>query len=223
MTPNQIRVLIADDHTVVSEALSLCLDREPDMRVVGTARTGRETLRLTLDMTPDVLLLDLRLPDLDGLQVLSAIQAANDRPVVLCLTAFPSEDHLRRALALGASGFLSKDIGLHLIPAVVRTALSGKAVVVSGSLSDSMLRPAEDLSIRQSEPVRMDGIDLSEEEVQMLDMLAEGLDNSEIGQRLSLSGRTVKARLARVYKRIGVRHRTEAVIWAVDRGIVAES
>lgn len=220
MPSDYIKVLIADDHEVIREALTLCLEREHDMRVVGEAGDGREALRMTLDTSPDVLLLDLRLPGLDGLQVLAALTSASSRPAVLLMTAHPNDQYLYDALMLGAAGFLTKDIGLRMVPDVVRTALSGKTVIVSPTFPESLGR----LAAHESDRTRhlTSDVDLSELQLGILPLLAEGFSNNEIGEKLSINNRAVRAHLTAIYEQIGVRHRTEAVIWAEEQGLIPE-
>ncbi len=221
MTLEPIRVLIADDHEIICEALTLCLEREHDIVVIGTAKDGRETLRRTFEETPDVILLDLRLPELDGLQVLSALQSSSSRPAILIMTAHPDEQDMYEALTLGAAGFLTKDIGLRLIPDVIRTALTGKSVVVSSTFPDRIERWSHTDAGQRLH--RGEAVELTDEQLRILALLAKGLTNDEIGSRLSISVRAVKTRLSALYRKIGVRHRTEAVIWAEEQGFVPES
>lgn len=222
MSKEQIRVLIADDHPMMGEALKLWLEKQEDISVVGSATSGRQTLSQLAEKRPDVLLLDVKMPDMDGLQVLSALTSFDHKPIVLMLTSYPTSKYLSHSLTLGAAGFLSKDMGLHRIPQAIREALNGKTVVDRAATQETFESSRRIVSTK-TEHQEQEDIALADEQIQLLTMLAEGMSNTAIGEKLLVSPRTVRTKLARLYSTIGVKHRVQAVVWAISQGLVPGS
>ncbi len=210
-----IRILLADDEELVRTGLRMILRSEPDLEIVGEAVNGEDALRKVSELAPDVLLLDLRMPDGDGLAVLRSLPAGA-LPVVV-LTTFDTDANVQEALLAGAAGFLLKDAPAAQLVAAVRAAASGDAV-----LSRSVARRVvERLPHQQavSRPAAVEG--LTEREQEVLTLIADGCSNAEIAQRLHIVEGTVKTHVARILMKLGVRDRLQAVVAAYRAGLVA--
>ena len=212
---SKIRVLIADDHTLFVEGLNLVLNRD-GVQVVGSCRTGRQTVELTSQLEPHVVLLDIRMPDMDGLQALAAIKAASPETSVIILTSYNTPEYITRAISLGAAGYLMKDTTSEGVINAIRTVASGEAILDMEIL---------ELVIKElSEATRPTGLRdeipaLTPQEVRVLQLITEGLDNGTIAEILSLSPNTVKSHVRNIFSKLGVSDRTQAAIWAIRRGL----
>ena len=212
-----ITVLIAHDHGVVREGLRTLLNRE-GMRVVGEARTGKEAVTLTRELQPRVVLLDVRMPDGDGLEALAAIKAAQPQVSVIMLTVYTNPAYLARAVASGAAGYLSKEVDPELIPRAVQAAANGEDL-----LDRTVLKAALANFSEMDLPARGDGPpleDLTEREATVLRLIAEGLNNEEISDLLVVGLSTVKTHVNHIFRKLGVSDRTQAALWAIRQGIV---
>ncbi|MBN2554821.1 MAG: response regulator transcription factor [Anaerolineales bacterium] len=199
-----IRVLIADDHSVVSDGLTLGLEKQDDFEVLGSTRSGLATLQKVRELRPDLLLLDLNMPDLDGFHVLSELGRTTYKPFVLVLTSYHNPDYLIRAMALGADGYLSKDVDLAtLIDALRRVARGEKAI-------DPLIPAAYEEDVQRSQER---GETLTVQERHILRLLAEGKRNDDISEELSISGNTLKTHLRHIYRKLNVEDRTQAAVW----------
>ena len=212
-----IRVLLADDEQLIREGLRLILGLQPDIEVVGEAADGVEALRLAAELTPDVLLADIRMPRLDGLEVTERLADRDVRPRVLILTTFDADEYLYRALKAGASGFLLKDVPRGQLLHAVRVVAAG----------DELLSPAitRRLVERFMSPppagrgvLRLDR--LTPRETDVLRLVGSGLSNAEIATTLFLSEATVKTHLAHVFTKLDLRDRAQAVVVAYESGLV---
>ncbi len=212
-----IRVLIADDEELVRDGLRMILRNEADLEVVGEARDGEEALALAKRLRPDVVLMDIRMPRMDGLEATRRLRASDGSRVVV-LTTFDLDEHVFRALRAGASGFLLKDTpAAHLITAI-RVAAAGEALLapsVTRRLIEAFVGRPE-VSVRG----RLDELTTREEEV--LRLIARGLSNAEIAAELTVGEATVKTHVARVLSKLGVRDRVQAVVAAYETGLVSE-
>ena len=208
--PAMIRVVIADDHGVIRDGLRHLLEEAPDIEVVGSAADGAEALSLAQALSPDVVLMDLQMPVLDGVEATRRIRAEVPGTDVLVLTSFSDGERIIEALDAGAVGYLLKDAE----PEVV---LEGIRAVQRG---DSPLHPraARELLTARS-GVRPEAPQLSARETEVLRLVALGLANKQIGRRLGISERTVKAHLTSVFHRLDVSDRTQAALWAQRHGI----
>jgi DNA-binding NarL/FixJ family response regulator len=214
---DSITVLIADDHGVVREGLRAMLERE-GLHVVGEARTGREAIALAESLSPKVVLLDIRMPDLDGLQALAAIKAARPETSVIMLTSHANPGYLARAVAHGAAGFLSKEVDPDRIPAAVRAAASGDHLLDPALLRAALASAAvESPVVADSESLPHDL--LTDAETRVLRLLAEGLDNDGIAAALNLSVNTIKTHIRHIFEKLNVSDRTQAALWAVRHGL----
>ncbi|MBI4787299.1 MAG: response regulator transcription factor [Chloroflexi bacterium] len=212
-----ITVLIADDHGVVREGLRTLLERE-GLRVVGEARTGREAIALTESLAPQVVLLDIRMPDLDGLQALAAIKAARPETSVIVLTSHANPGYLARAVAHGAAGFLSKEVDPARIPVAVRAAATGEHLLDPTLLRAALASAATETPIApelDTPPADL----LTDSETRVLRLLAEGLDNETMAASLNLSVNTVKTHIRHIFEKLNLSDRTQAALWALRHGI----
>jgi DNA-binding NarL/FixJ family response regulator len=212
MTSNSqlIRVLVVDDHPVVRHGLIAIMGYEPDIEVVGDAADGEEAVRLILERRPDVVLLDLRLPKLDGVEVMRQVRAQAPQVRFLVLTTYDTDEYIGPALAAGAQGYLLKDALPDELARGVRAVMRGAAA----------LEPevAARLLERMAEGER--GDELSERELEVLRLLVAGASNKSLAVQLNLSENTIKTHISRIFAKLGVQSRAEAVAVALQRGLV---
>jgi DNA-binding NarL/FixJ family response regulator len=210
-----IRVLIADDQTLVRAGFRLILGEEEDLEVVGDAPDGLEAVRLATERHPDVVLMDVRMPELDGIEATRRIVVDEASPRVLVLTTFGLDEYVVEALRAGASGFLLKDAPEDQLLAGIRVVADGGSLfapAVTRTLLERFVTP-------RTAPVP--GIDqLTSRELEVLRLLARGLSNSEIAKDLFLSDHTVKAHVAHILTKLDLRDRTQAVVAAYESGTV---
>ena len=206
-----IRVFLLDDHEVVRRGVHDLLDAEPDLQVAGEASTCEQALVRGPALRPDVAILDIRLPDGDGITVCRALRSAMPGLACLMLTSFDDDDALLDAIMAGAAGYVLKQIkGSDLVEAV-RTVASGQSMLdpaTTARLMSSLRGPAEDET--EAEDPRLAG--LSERERQILDLIGDGLTNRQIGKRLYLSEKTVKNHISRLLAKLGVERRIQAAV-----------
>jgi DNA-binding NarL/FixJ family response regulator len=210
MNDPMIRVLVVDDHPVVRQGLSAMLRWEPDLEIVGEAADGQEAVRLILEQRPDVVLLDLRLPGLSGVEVMRQVRAQAPAVRFLVLTTYDTDMYIAPALAAGARGYLLKDATPDELMNGVRSVMQGRAA----------LEPAVAARMLERMSGSEAGGELSERELEVLRLLVAGASNKGIAQRLSLSENTVKAHLSHIFNKLGVQSRAEAVAAALQRGLV---
>jgi DNA-binding NarL/FixJ family response regulator len=201
------RLMLVDDHPVVRQGLSSFLELQQDLQVVAEAGSLAEARRLAGENRLDLVLLDLQLPDGNGLTLIPELLALPEAPRVLVLTSFLDEDFVREAVKRGASGYLLKHAGTGLLLDGVRAALRGELPLDPGAVR-LLARPRQD-------PLSP----LTAREREALTLLAEGLSNRGIAGRMGVSEKTVKAHLGNVFAKLGVRDRTQAALWAKDQGL----
>ena len=210
------RVLLVDDEELVRTGLRMILDAEPDLTVVGDAADGVEALARLRELAPDVVLMDIRMPRMDGLEATRRMVTQSDAKVVV-LTTFDLDEHVYAALAAGASGFLLKDAPATQLVHAIRVAAAGDALLAPSVTRRLIARFAENrISARPQLPT-----DLTPRETEVLTLLAEGLSNTEIAERLVVGDATVKTHVARVLAKLGVRDRVQAVVLAYRSGLVS--
>ncbi|HWD79001.1 MAG TPA: response regulator transcription factor [Kribbella sp.] len=214
---DKIRVLVADDQTLVRTGFRVILEAEGDIEVVAEADTGTAAVRQAQLVAPDVVLMDIRMPELDGLSATEQIRRQPDPPTVIVLTTFDQNEYVYRALRAGAAGFLLKDSPSSRLIAAVRAAATG----------DSLIEPAitRRLVERYVEPVEPKGMPpelatLTERELDVLRLIASGLSNAEIAAELVVAETTVKTHVARLLTKLGIRDRVQAVVVAYRTGFV---
>jgi DNA-binding NarL/FixJ family response regulator len=213
-----IRIVLADDQALVRTGFKLLLDLQPDLRVVGEAADGVETIAAVRAEQPDVVLMDIRMPVMDGLEATRRLVASGSPCRILMLTTFDLDEYVYEAMRVGASGFLLKDVGHELFLAGVRTVAAGQALVapsVTRRLVEQFVRrPPRGLG-PPAELAR-----LTDRELDVLRLLAAGMSNAEIAETLVVSGQTVKSHVAHVLAKLHLRDRVQAVVMAYETGLV---
>jgi two-component system, NarL family, response regulator len=204
--PMGIRVLTADDHAMVRAGIAAMIANEPDMAVVAEAADGAEAVTLYRAYEPDVVLMDLRMPKLDGVSAIQAIRSAHPTAHIVALTTYDGDTDIHRALSAGACGYLVKDVLVGELVRTIRSAAAGKRVIP----------PAVASRLAEFTP----RIDLTEREVEILRLVAKGLRNKVIARVIGRTEGTVKVHLQNILEKLGVEDRTEAVTLALQRGII---
>jgi DNA-binding NarL/FixJ family response regulator len=215
-----VRVIVADDHQVIRTGYAALLDTQPDFTVVGTACDGAEAVSICRELSPDIVLMDVRMPGMDGIEATRQLtESTVDGPRVLILTTFDLDEYVYDALRAGASGFLLKDVTAERLFDAVRVIAAGEALlaptVTRRLISEfAQLRPKPDA--RPTAALAT----LTPRETQVLRLVAEGLSNVEIAARLVVTEETVKTHVSRVLNKLGLRDRTQAVVTAYESGLV---
>ncbi|MFF8380796.1 response regulator [Streptomyces sp. NPDC015661] len=213
-----IRVLLVDDQPLVRAGLRVLMADTPDIEVAGEAGTGTEAVALARELGPDVVVMDVRMPGMDGIEATRIVTAGPGAPRVLVLTTFDDDEYVYGALRSGASGFLVKDMALDDILAAIRVVASGDALIAPGVTR----RLIEEFAARP-EPARRPshGLDaVTEREREVLTLVGRGLSNGEIAERLHISTATAKAHVARLFTKLNARDRVQLVIVAYETGLV---
>ena len=233
-----VRVLVVDDQRIVREGLALLLRTTAGVELVGAAENGRQALDLVAELAPDVVLMDLRMPELDGVEATRAIRAAHPAVQVIVLTTYSDDDSVFAALRAGARGYLTKDAEADDLARAIQRVHAGKAMLDSdvqarlldrldtspagtgAAASDTSAAPALD----DGQPAPLVGAvafpdDLTSREVEVLTLIAQGLSNAEIARRLVVSEATVKTHINRLFAKTGVRDRAQAVRYAYQHGL----
>jgi len=214
-----IRILIVDDHTVVRDGLSSMLRREPDFEVVGEAADGIGAVEQATSLEPDVILMDLRMPRLDGVEAMRRIGLQSQKPVkFIVLTTYDSDEYIFDAITAGAKGYLLKDTSREELFRAVRTVSKGESLIEPGVAAKVLDRLAQ---ISRQDTRLSDPADtLSAREIEVLQQIAHGAANKEIAINLTISESTVKTHVANIFTKLDASHRTEAVTKALQRGII---
>jgi DNA-binding NarL/FixJ family response regulator len=226
-----VRIVLADDQTLLRKGFRMILEAEADLEIVGEAPDGADAVRLALLYRPDVVLMDVRMPVLDGIEATRAITAATtgDETRVLILTTFDLDEYAFSALRAGASGFLLKDVPPAELVSAIRTVAHGDAVVsprVTRRLLEEYADQLPDLADATGAPADGDAAEnvalatLTEREREVLLAVADGLSNAEIAERLYVSEATVKSHVGRLLAKLGLRDRVQAVVFAFQSGLV---
>ena len=212
-----IRVLVADDQDIVRTGLRMILDAQPGIEVVGEAADGREALELATSLRPDVCLFDIRMPELDGIELTRRLAGPDvaDPLAIVIITTFDLDEYVHGALKAGARGFLLKDAGPDLLAQAMRSAASGDALIAPSVTARLLSRFAE-LDTSSGEPPGQPLDPLTEREEQVLVTVARGRTNAEIADELSISLSTVKSHLAALMQKLGARNRVELAMWAYE-------
>ena len=214
-----VRIIVADDHHVVRTGFAALLDTQPDFTVVGTACDGAEAVRICRELSPDVALMDVRMPVMDGIEATRQL-AGPIGPRILILTTFDLDQYVYDALCAGASGFLLKDVTAERLFDAVRIIAAGEALLAPAVtrrliIEFTRLRPKP-----EGAPPTAALATLTPRETQVLRLVAEGLSNTEIAGRLVVTEETVKTHVSRMLSKLGLRDRTQAVVTAYETGLV---
>ena len=209
-----IRVLIADDHPIVRQGIVAVVDRERDIEVVGEASNGHEAVEMTASLEPDIVLMDMKMPEMDGVEATAHITNTAPNAAVIILTTFDTDDYIFRGLKAGARGYLLKDSPPSELIGAIRTVHSGESMIeprVAGRLLDQFTRSSSEDASQDS---------LSPRETEVVRLMASGATNKEIAARLNIGESTVKTHIVHLFTKLGVNDRTGAVMAAARRGIV---
>jgi two-component system NarL family response regulator len=206
ISAGSIRILIVDDHPVVRAGLASMLGTQEELELVGAARSGEEALRMLEEHRPDVLLLDLRMPGMSGVETLQALKTANRQVRVIILTNYETDEDIYRAVQAGAQGYLLKDTSLREMVEAIRAVHSGKRYIprhIASRLAERMVRT-----------------NLTSRELEILKMLSKGPTNKQIGHALGISDNTVRNHVLKIIEKLEVSDRTEAATTAIQRGLI---
>jgi DNA-binding NarL/FixJ family response regulator len=213
-----VKIVVADDHEVVRAGFAALLDTQPDFTVVGTASDGAEAVKISRELRPDVVLMDVRMPGTDGIEATRQLTAGADGPHVIILTTFDLDEYVYDALCAGASGFLLKDVTGERLFDAVRVVAVGEALLAP-AVTRRLI--SEFARLRPTAPAPPAAVsELTPRETEVLRLLAEGLSNPEIADRLVITEETVKTHVSRVLHKLALRDRAQAVVLAYESGLV---
>lgn len=200
-----IRVLIVDDHVIVQQGLAFIINKQADMKVVGKAKDGLEAINLFRQIQPDITLMDLRMPEIDGVEAITTICAEFNTARIIVLTTYDSDEDIYRGLRAGAKGYLLKDCKPDELRTAIRTVYNGQQYIppnVGAKLAQRMSHP-----------------ELTDRELEILQLITQGMSNLDIGAALHITENTVKSNVNRILSKLGAKDRTQATIIALKRGI----
>ncbi|MEW1720978.1 response regulator transcription factor [Streptomyces sp. NPDC093109] len=218
-TANTIKVLIVDDQVMVREGFSVLLNAMPDIEVVGEAVNGRQAVGRVAALRPDVVLMDIRMPELNGIDATREIVAANADAKVLVLTTFDLDEYVYQALRAGASGFLLKDASARQLADGVRVVASGEALLAP-AVTRRLITEFARLAEMPKAPTMARIGELTERETEVLVLIAQGLSNAEIAEHLVVAESTIKTHVSRILVKLGLRDRTQAAVFAYEARLV---
>ncbi|MFG2481337.1 response regulator [Streptomyces virginiae] len=214
-----IKVMIADDQMMVRQGFTVLLNAQPDIEVVGQAVDGADAVAKVAELAPDVVLMDIRMPGMGGIEATSVITAVPDAAVkVLVLTTFDLDEYVYEALRAGASGFLLKDASADQLAEAVRVVAAGEALL-SPNITKRLITEFSRLGAPRA-PSRARIEALTERETEVLSLIAQGLSNAEISGHLVLAEQTVKTHVSRILVKLGLRDRTQAAVFAYETGLI---
>jgi two-component system response regulator NreC len=213
-----IRILLADDHTVVRDGLRALLEKQPDMAVVGEAADGRDSIRLAEEQSPDVVVMDIGMPNLNGIEATRRILAANPRTAVVMLSMHQDESYVLRSLKAGAKGYLLKDSLRSEVIDAIRAVFQGRSFLtrkVSRMLQEDYIRQLESRGLDDRYDL------LTDREREILQMVAEGKSNKEVANVLNISQTTVETHRGHILQKLGLHSVPELILYAVRKGIIS--
>ena len=211
-----IKILIADDHPVVREGLNAMISREPDFQVVGEAVNGLDAVDKARELKPDVILMDLRMPEMDGVEAIRLITISDPNTKFIILTTFSDDEYIFRGIEVGARAYLLKDAPREELFKAIRTVYEGESLiqpVVATRVLDRFVELTKQAQTRTHEI-------LTDREIEVLQLIAQGAANKEIASKLSISNSTVKTHIASIFQKLNTTDRTEAVTEAIKKGII---
>jgi len=208
-----IRYMIVDDQQIIREGLAGMLSRESDLNLVGMAEDGAEAVLKAHDLQPDIILMDLRMPRMDGVEAIKRIRKVCPHTKFIVLTVYDNDDFIFEAIRAGAKAYLMKDISREELIRVIHAVAEGQAYL-QPEITSRLLDKVSEL------PLPSESHSFSKREVEILQLLAQGLSNKEIAQQLTLSEHTIKTHVANIFAKLEVNNRAEAVLQAVKRGIL---
>ena len=215
-----IKILVADDHLIIRQGLRLILETEDDFELIGEASDGAEALRLCADLHPDVVLMDLRMPGMDGLTAIEKLRASQPEIAVVILTTFNEDDLMLRGLQAGARGYLLKDTDRAALFDTIRAGARGETLLKPEIMSRVLSLAGKSTPTAAQSST---SLDLTEREHEVLEAVARGERSKEVAARLGISERTVKAHLASIYNKLGVDSRAAAISVAAQKGLLPHS
>ncbi len=221
---HEIRLVLADDHAVVRSGTRELLEQQPDFKIIGEAANGEEAVQLAADLSPDVLIMDVRMPKMTGVEATRKIKTTYPHVKILVLTAHDDDEYVFALLQAGANGYLLKTAEIEELVRAIRTVNAGQSALapeVTGKVV-AQFASGKSLSEIVTEPVEdYDG--LTDRELNILKLVGKGLSNKQIGKQLFISDRTVQAHLSNIFSKLNVSSRTEAVMHAVRKGWIVTS
>jgi DNA-binding NarL/FixJ family response regulator len=213
-----IKILLAEDHAVVRQGTKELLEQQDDLQVVAEASDGKEAVQLALKQRPDVVIMDLAMPELNGIEATRQIKAVAPGIAVLVLTAYDSEQYVFAFLEAGAAGYLLKDVGVDKLVEAIRAVHAGESVLHPAITRKVINR----FSRTEDQYGPKDGLEqITDRELEVLGLAARGMSNRDIARELSISVRTVQTHLSNVFNKMGVGSRTEAVMYGLRKGLIA--
>lgn len=215
-TPDTLRLVVVDDQLLLREGIAALLERDPRMRIVGRGSNGQEAIDLVAKTQPDIVLLDIRMPLVDGIQAIREIKAQWPRVRIIILTAFVHDGYVVEGLMAGADGYLLKDSSPEALILGVLAVAAGQQV-----MEPSIARHVAELLNKQSSERSQIYDGLTQRELQMVSMIARGLVAKEIGHELHISVKTVRNHISNIYRKLGIFDRSQAVLYAIKKGLVA--
>ncbi|MFF0790540.1 response regulator [Streptomyces spiralis] len=222
MTSGSIRVLIADDQQMVRQGFTVLLNTQPDIEVVGQAVHGLDAVAKVAELTPDVVLMDIRMPEHSGIEATRRVTTETPGTRVLVLTTFDLDEYVYDALCAGASGFLLKDASADQLAEAVRVVAAGDALLAP-AITRKLIAEFSRMNDRPRAPLKERVGDLTERETEVLTLIAHGLSNAEIAEHLVVAEQTVKTHVGRILVKLGLRDRTQAAVFAYESGLVRPS
>jgi DNA-binding NarL/FixJ family response regulator len=214
-----INVLLVDDQTLVREGLSSLLSLSDNVTVVAQASSGREAVRLTTESEPDVILMDIRMPDLNGIEAVELLREKGSRTPVLMLTTFDDHESIMRAIQAGAEGYLLKDVSLEVLVGAIEALADGKTWL-QPAITERIVQGLKESKAPENDSEQTLVEPLTDKEIAVLRLIAAGLSNNEIAESLFKSTGTVKNQVSSLMAKLGVRDRTRAVLKAIDLGLL---
>lgn len=212
-----IRILLADDHALFRQGLKSLLETEDDLRVIGEAQTGREAVRYAADTKPDVILMDIQMPELDGVKATQSILEINPNANVIILTMYRQDSYVFEAVKAGARGYLLKDVDSTTLIAAIHQIYEG-GTLLDPEMAKNVL---EDFRVKKESLPDENRGDLTEREAAILRLLAQGSSNQEIALKLNISEKTVRNRLSEIFAKLQLNNRTQAALYAIREGLAS--